>query len=254
MAIKPSSIKNRLVPSQVYEGDARELAPLLPNRSIAVTLRSPPYWAMKDYGIPGQIGREQGYQEYLNDLVMIFQHVHRATRDTGSLWVVLDTFKVQGRLKLLPFEFSNLLEQQTGWTLQDIIIWDKGKTLPWSRIGQLRNQFEYLLCFSKSRKFKYEIDRLKEIELKEWWVKYPERYNPKGKVPSNIWDVPIPVQGSWNTNGLRHACPFPLTLVERVLLLTTDATRDHVVLDPFCCAPLKIWTGMIGQEGRWKLR
>lgn len=118
---------------------------------------------MKDYGVPGQIGRGQDYQDYLKDLAVIFQHVHRATRDSGSLWVVLDTFKVEGRLKLLPFEFSHLLEQETGWMLQDVIIWNKGKTLPWSRTGQLRNQFEYLLCFSKSRKFKYEIDRLKEI-------------------------------------------------------------------------------------------
>lgn len=233
MAVKTHSSAGHLKFNQIYKGDARELASKLPDRSIAVTLTSPPYWNMKNYGVAGQIGWEQDYDQYMKDLISIFRDVYRATKDSGSLWVVLDTFKVKGRLKLLPFEFSDRLQDETGWIPQDVIIWDKGKTLPWSRTGQMRNQFEYLLCFSKRKNFKYEIDRLKEIELKEWWVKYPERYNPKGKVPANIWTLPIPVQGSWSTNGLRHACPFPISLVERVLLLTTDQKSDYVVFDPF---------------------
>ncbi len=233
MATKLSSATHTLAPNRVYLGDARQLAPRLADRSITVTLTSPPYWSLKDYGARNQIGRGQSYQDYMRDLASIFTHVYRATRDTGSLWVVLDTFKIAGRAKLLPFEFSSVLEEESGWILQDVIIWDKGKTLPWSGTGRLRNQFEYLLAFSKNKKFKYEIDRLKEIDLKEWWVRYPERYNPSGKVPSNIWSVPIPVQGCWSTNGLRHACPFPLSLVEKVLLLTTDASTDQVVFDPF---------------------
>jgi len=82
MAVKASLTKDRLAFGQVYEGDARELAPRLPDRSIAVTLTSPPYWGMKDYGVTGQIGRGQEFQEYMKDLAAIFQHVHRATRDT----------------------------------------------------------------------------------------------------------------------------------------------------------------------------
>ncbi len=233
MAITANQSEKLLAFDRIYKGDARALASRLLDRSIAVTLTSPPYWTMKDYGVPGQIGWDQNYDQYMEDLIAIFHHVHRATRDSGSLWVVLDTFKAKGRLNLLPFEFSDRLQRETGWKLQDVVIWDKGKTLPWSRAGQMRNQFEYILCFSKGKDFKYEIDRLKEIELKEWWVKYPERYNPKGKVPSNIWTLPIPVQGSWSSNGLRHACPFPVSLVERVLLLTTDPKPDHIVFDPF---------------------
>jgi DNA modification methylase len=170
---------------------------------------------------------------YLRDLVLIFQQIYRATKASGSLWVVLDTFKTHGALRLLPFELADRLRAEPGWLLQDIIVWDKCKTLPWSRQGQLRNQFEYLMCFSKSRPFKYHVDRLKELDLKEWWVKYPERYNPRGKVPTNIWKFPIPVQGSWSSNGLRHACPFPTALVEKLILLTTDAGDKDLVLDPF---------------------
>src|SRR3990172_5450093 len=230
MAVKP--IK-KLGFNKIYSGDARILAPRLADESITATITSPPYWGLKNYGVKHQIGWAQDYGEYLNDLVLIFRHVHRATVPSGSLWIVLDTFRENGRLRLLTFEVSERLQDEIGWVLQDVIVWDKGKTLPWSRVGQMRNQFEYLLCFSKTKAFKYEIDRLKEMDLKEWWVKYPERYNPRGKVPSNIWTLPIPVQGSFSSNGLRHACPFPIPLVERVLLLTTDSQRSNVVLDPF---------------------
>jgi DNA modification methylase len=206
MAVRRATSKSKLVFNCVKQGDTRTLVEGLPNKCIAVTLTSPPYWNLKNYGMPNQIGWDQNYAQYMEDMVSIFKHIFRATRDSGSLWVVIDTFKDNGSLKLLPYEFADRLQKDIGWFLQDVIIWDKGKTLPWSRTGQLRNQFEYILFFSKSKNFKYEIDRLKEIELKEWWVKYPERYNPKGKIPSNIWPLPIPVQGSWSSNGLRHAC------------------------------------------------
>ena len=84
----------------------------------------------------------------------------------------------------------------------------------------------------KSDTFKYNVDKLRDqAELGRWWVRYPERYNPLGVAPENVWSIPIPVQGSWSPRALRHACPFPSELVRRILLLSTD--RDDVVFDPF---------------------
>jgi DNA methylase len=67
--------------------------------------------------------------------------------------------------------------------------------------------------------------------MSSYWVKYPERYNPGGKAPSDLWHYPIPVQGSWSRNGIRHFCPFPLGMVARMIALTTQ--KGDVVLDPF---------------------
>jgi hypothetical protein len=132
---------------------------------------------------------------------------------------------------MLPFELANEAET-AGWILRDVIIWHKDKTLPWSSRGRLRNEFEYLLYFVRSAKYKHHVDRLREpLVLEEWWVRYPERYNPMGKAPSNVWYVPIPVQGSWANTSIQHACPLPPNLVERMLLLSTD--KDDVVIDPF---------------------
>ncbi|MGN7384079.1 DNA-methyltransferase [Paenibacillus sp. SAFN-117] len=205
---------------------------------VDLTVTSPPYWNMKKYGdIESQTGYKQSYKEYLTDIRKTFQGVYDISKDTSSLFVIVDTMKRNGRMVRLPDDISNELES-IGWIHQDTIIWDKGKTLPWSRKGQMRNVFEYILMFTKSNSYKYYIDRIKVVdELMEWWIDYPERYNPEGKVPENIWRFPIPTQGSWGNKKefgeeeFRHACPFPPDMMARILLLSSD-TND-VILDPY---------------------
>lgn len=212
--------------------DAREVDTIIGAESVQTIITSPPYFDVKTYEkIPYQIGWNQSYEAYLSDLKSVFEKCFRLTVDTGTLWLIVDTYKREGRLRLLPLEIMRILEG-IGWIPQDVIIWDKVKNLPYSRKGQFRNNFEYILLLSKTSEFKYYIDRVREVgTLGKWWIKYPERYNPKGKVPENIWRIPIPVQGSWGNGTIEHLCPFPPELAERIILLSTD--EDDLVLDPF---------------------
>jgi len=213
--------------------DTRRISELLPAQEfIDVTITSPPYWNLKDYGVESQIGFGQTYDQYLDDLEGVFRAIYSMTSRRGSLWIISDTIKHEGEVKLLPFDLAQRLKK-IGWVLQDIIIWNKDRTLPWSHQGKLRNIFEYITFYSKGRKFNYHLARVREItELKEWWIRYPERYSPEGKAPARTWSIPIPRQGSWGNNWVRHFNPLPPGLVERILLLTTD--KGDVVLDPFC--------------------
>ncbi len=219
--------------SNIYDyhiKDAKRIEEVIKRPIVDVVITSPPYWNLKNYGVDDQVGFGQKYEDYLNDITIIFEKCKNVLKDNGSIWIVVDSFKKGGDIRLLPFELAQRLKEK-GLFLQDIIIWQKDKTLPWSSKGKLRNIFEYILFFTKHKKeFKYNVDRLRELELKKWWVKYPERYNPKGKVPSRVWEIPIPIQG-WGKAWVRHFCPFPPRLVERILLLTTD--EGDVVLDPF---------------------
>jgi len=212
--------------------DARRISELLPNEEfVDVTVTSPPYWDLKDYGAEPQIGFGQTYEQYLDDLEQVFRDIYAMTKKRGSLWIISDTIKRKGKLILLPFDLARRLEK-VGWVLQDVIIWNKDRTLPWSHRGKLRNIFEYIIFYSKGRKFNYHLDRVREItNLREWWVRYPERYSPKGKAPARTWYIPIPRQGSWGNNWVRHFNPLPPRLIERILLLTTD--EGDIVLDPF---------------------
>lgn len=217
--------------SKVFLDDARNLKDKIKLSSIDVTITSPPYFDMKDYGHSNQIGFGQSYETYLNDLQKVFKDVYDATKESGSLWVVIDTFKRDGAVVPLPFDFVREISK-TGWKLQDIIIWKKDKTVPWSKKGSTRKIFEYVLFFSKSSKFKYYSERAREItDLKEWWIRYPERYNPNGKSLEEIWEFSIPTQGSWGKGYIRHFCPLPEDLVRRIITLTTD--EGDLVFDPF---------------------
>jgi hypothetical protein len=192
---------------------------------------------MKDYGHKDQIGYGQPDDEYLLDMRRIFRALFAHTRRDGSLWLIADTPRrpssIAGvwEVQPLPFRLADEAARE-GWVLRDVVIWVKDKTLPWSSRGRMRNGFEYVLFFVKTDRFQYHVNRLREpANLEQWWVRYPERYNPQGKAPSNVWEVPIPVQGSWANTAVRHACPLPADLIERMLLLSTS--EGDVVFDPF---------------------
>mgnify|MGYP005877135721 CR=1 FL=1 len=217
--------------NKIHKYDARDISKLIDNPIIDVTITSPPYFDMKDYGYTEQIGFGQNYENYLEDLRKVFEGVYACTKNTGSLWVIIDTFRRAGSVVPLPFDFANKIAP-IGWKLQEIIIWGKDKTVPWAHNGQMRNLFEYILVFSKTDNYKFFIDKVRQYDsLKKWWVKYPERYNPKGKTPEAIWNFPIPVQGSWGENYIRHFCPLPEELIAQILKLTTE--EEDLVLDPF---------------------
>ena len=208
---------------KVHIGDARSLAKKLATESVDVTITSPPYFDMKDYGRPNQIGFGQSYEEYLTDLSTVFTEIFRATKPSGSLWIIVDTFRKGQEVVPLPFDLATRLKI-SGWTLRDIVIWKKERTVPWSHTGATKRIFEYILVFSKgTNTFKYDQDKFREVtDLKHWWVRYPERYNPRGKAPEEIWSYDIPVQGSWGDHYVRHFCPLPTTL-------------SHIVGEPSFC-------------------
>ncbi|ELZ92826.1 modification methylase [Haloferax volcanii JCM 10717] len=264
----------------MYQGDTRHLKDVLSANFgeeeldgglVDTTVTSPPYADKKNYEADEdlQIGLGQEYDDYLEDLRDVYRQTYDITKDSGTMWVVVNTIKKDQRMVRIPFDIADVCEnlegverceecddrlvknretgelecERCGWThdplenswrLQEVVIWDKKRARPWSRKGQFRNVFEYILCFSKTTDFKFNLDNIRIAdpdEFKQWWVGYPERYNPRGKVPSNIWRMVTPTQGSWGDGNIDHPAPFPPEMVERIVNLTTD--EDDVVFDPF---------------------
>lgn len=216
---------------EVVEQDARDTKQVLPEGSVDLAVTSPPYFDLKDYGTDEQIGYGQAKDEYLEDIEEVFEGVYQALNDSGSFWVIVDTYKRKGDIELLQFEMAKIAKN-LGFQLKEIITWDKNHTLPWTKDYEMRNVFEYILVFSKTDKPKFEKDRIKEVgTVKDYWINFPERYNPEGKTPRNIWEHTIPSQGAWSDDSIQHACPFPPKLVERIIRLTTD--ESDIVFDPF---------------------
>ncbi len=238
---------------------------------VDAIITSPPYADMQDYGDQeGQIG-EQLYEDFLEDLRTIFKQCYDVASAESTLWIVTDTFRRNNRIVRPPFDIADELEnlekrrlcpdedcngrlqrdRGTGilhcdicgeevnpldesWQLKDHLIWNKQRTRPWRKKGQLRNIYEHISMYAKTDDYKYNADSIRIQDTDEfgrWWVNYPERYHPKGKLPENIWEFPIPKQGEWGPKLNYHPSPFPEPLVERIIKLATDP--GDVVLDPF---------------------
>lgn len=70
---------------QVLTGDNRQILPSLSAESVQCCVTSPPYWGLRDYDHLSQIGAETSPEEYVRNLVEIFQQVRRVLRQDGTL-------------------------------------------------------------------------------------------------------------------------------------------------------------------------
>jgi len=287
---------------ELHNADARsavsELRTYQENTTVSdeqlldTTVTSPPYYDLKEYGSDDddEVGQHGSYVEYLNELRELFNDVYKLTKQDGSLWVVVNTFRRNRETVQLPFDIARVcqnldhgmecpncestllrgvdmvegrktdcphcdhsIQNNDSWILQDIVVWNKNKALPYTNEGRLRNVFEYILCFSKSPDFGLKMDRIRESnpdDFKQWWVDFPERYHPRGKLPENIWEFEPPTRGSFSgdVDVFDHPAAFPPALVERMLTLSTDP--GDVVLDPFAGSGVTIaQADLMGRNG-----
>ncbi len=180
----------------ILQGDAFTVLQQLPDASVQCCVTSPPYYALRDYHVTGQIGIEDTPDEYIEHLVAVFREVRRVLRDDGVLWLNIgDTYandtkwgghpsgKHQKELHRMtrPRRFTglpgkNLLGipwrvalalQADGWYLRCDIIWSKGNALPESVRDRPTKAHEYLFLFAKSEHYFYDADAIREPLITE---------------------------------------------------------------------------------------
>jgi len=79
--------------NKIYQGNTLDILKTFPDESINCVITSPPYWALRDYGVEGQFGLEPTFQEYITKLCDIFDEVKRVLKKDGTCWVNLgDTY------------------------------------------------------------------------------------------------------------------------------------------------------------------
>ena len=190
--------------NKILQGDCLEVLKTLPDESIDMVMTSPPYWALRDYGVDGQLGLEPTFQGYINKLCDIFDEVKRVLKKEGTCWVNMgDTYisKGEGRhdgytdpkykngrvgrkieanalpqiipekcLAQIPSRFAIEMTNR-GWILRNEIIWHKPNCMPSSVKDRFTVDFEKLFFFVKSKKYWFETqyenritDPIKDLE------------------------------------------------------------------------------------------
>jgi DNA modification methylase len=74
---------------RLIHGDAMKTLQTLPAASVHCCITSPPFYGLRDYGCPDQLGLEATPEEYVANLVAVFREVKRVLRDDGTLWLNL---------------------------------------------------------------------------------------------------------------------------------------------------------------------
>lgn len=228
--------------SQIVFGDSRRELTAFDDRSFQCCITSPPYWGLRDYGIDGQIGAEPNLDTYIKDIVEVFREVRRVLRDDGTLWLNIgDSFtsgnrtwrdhdkKNPGRgmsyrpatpeglkpkdLIGVPWRIAFAL-QSDGWYLRSDIIWNKPNCQPESVRDRPTRSHEYVFLFSKSEKYYYEAEAIKE----------PSN-DGRHKNKRSVWNInTTPFKGA-------HFAVFPPELVR--ICLSAATKKGDTVLDPF---------------------
>jgi hypothetical protein len=87
----------------IYVADARKKLGDFEDGIFQCCVTSPPYWGLRDYDYPNQIGAEEKLEDYINDLVSVFGEVRRTLRQDGTFWLNIgDAFTSGGRTWRAP--------------------------------------------------------------------------------------------------------------------------------------------------------
>jgi len=163
---------------QIIHGHCIDALRALPGCSVQCCVTSPPYWGLRDYGLPdvewptgwrGQLGCEPTPDLYVEHMVAVFREVWRVLRDDGTLWVNLgDCYASSGGGGLkakdlvgIPWRVAFALRED-GWYLRRDIIWAKPNPMPESIKDRPTTAHEYVFLFSKAKDYFYDAEAVKE--------------------------------------------------------------------------------------------
>lgn len=212
--------------------------------SVDCFVTSPPYWNLKDYGHPDQIGgKTESYETYLARMNAVWNECYRVGKSDSVLAINVGNRRHQKKFYPIAFDIA---ERMKGWTLWDIVIWYVPNALPQPNhyIERLfDNKFEFLLIFTKDGATDYKFHKPRVPQKYKDADPRSAKKNPEGRCIGNV--IRIPAYKPPNVKQLGyHVAAFPEELVALILQSFTDA--GDVVLDPFVGSgtTLKVARGM----------
>lgn len=209
----------------------------VPDESVHLVVTSPPYWTLKEYReTPGQLGHISGYDEFLDQLDLVWQRAFAALIPGGRLVCVvgdvcLSRRRNGGRHTVVPLH-SSIQERCRAIGFDNLapIIWYKiananyevengsgflGK--PYEPNAVIKNDIEYILMLRKSGG--YRAPSLSERVLS---VISSENYQQWFQ---QIWS------GLTGASTRNHPAPYPVELATRLVRMFSFV--GDTVVDPF---------------------
>lgn len=152
----------------VLVGDALEKLRELPASSVDTVVTSPPYFALRNYQVDGQIGLEKSVHDWVANLVAVADEVGRVLKPAGSFWLNLgDSYSRHDKYGAPPKGFllapeRLLLELAArGWIVRNKVVWAKPNPMPASVRDRLTASWEPLYFLVRSRSYFFDLDAIR---------------------------------------------------------------------------------------------
>ncbi len=213
----------------------------LEDKSVQLIVCSPPYFQARVYnnGVY-ELGREKTPEEFINNLVKLFDDAKRVLKDEGSMYVNINDTCRDGAYQAVPQRF--VIEMiNRGWILNDEILWTK--TNPKYSPGKRSvRSHEYFFHFVKSKNFYYDDSWLQGVDDETNTFSYgTNNLFPKlisgmdfrdGMVKTNVATTQY-LRKKCEEKGfyLNHTAVFP-EVIPMIPILSTTRPGD-IVLDIF---------------------
>ena len=156
------------VTPEVYCADARKLLEYVRPCTVDLCLTSPPYWNVHkrkrtaDYKKPkpysnlkNDLGNIENYGDFMEELAKVFRNVHKALKTEKRCVIV--AMDLRAGKEFIPFHVDLIeMMREIGFTLEDIIIWDRRREyhnlrpLGYPYMFVVNKVHEYILIFRKS--------------------------------------------------------------------------------------------------------
>lgn len=229
--------------NKILLGDCLKNLKKFPDNSIDCVVTSPPYWALRDYDVAGQLGLEKKYMEYVSKLCDIFDEIKRVLKNKGTCWVNIGDTYLKTSLCQIPSHFAIEMCNR-GWILRNEIIWHKPNAMPSSVKDRFTVDFEKVFFFTKSKKYYFEqqlqessnkadveyrraLRREKSYTMKKPYAhNFPKSFREDGKRNMRaVWSI------ATKPFVEAHFATYPEALIEP--MIQGGCPIDGIVLDPF---------------------
>lgn len=224
---------------KIILGDTLKKLKAFEANKFDLIISSPPYNVGKEYEVKKSI------EKYLEEQDEVILELIRVTSTKGSICWQTGNYVDKGEVFPLDIFYYDIFKKH-GLKLRNRIIWHFGHGLHAS--NRFSGRYETILWFTKSDDYIFNLDNVR-IPSKypgKRYFKGPKRGqisgNPKGKNPSDIWEILIEDWENelWNIPNVKsnhpektdHPCQYPIELVERCILALTNE-NDSWVLDPY---------------------
>ncbi len=193
--------------------------------SVKVAITSPPYWDLKDYETPGQIGRgDADYTAYLHRIASVWEQVRRCLAPDGVFCLNVNTKYNNHTQSLEPIPWDLAREaMRVGFHFRDVLIWHKSSAIP-RHDRDLKDNYEWVFLFTVTA-----MPVEKYLTSTENFMDYVVS-PPSPRLSPNIWNLNKKA-GSVGIPGVRHPAIFHEDLAGRLIRLFSRP--GDLILDPF---------------------